>query len=421
MDGMRLIVRTRKGIVLKGVYGFQRQDFKTGLIVHSDGIVRGIDGDIHINELFKSLAEKKFDVTLGASFVSKYQKDDNDLLILPENIGSYGGRAKLRYGKLTFDTEYVFKENDPSSDNNNIYNTGHAALFNLGYSKKGFGFSFSGKSVDNMSYRSDRNQSLQVNLINYLPAMNKTHTYNLVATLYPYATQLNGEIAYQTEVVYTIPKESKFGGTYGTMINVNYSSAYQPLQHTSTINPKDSSGIAYVGRLFDKSSNLYWQDINISISRKFSKSFNVILSYFDIKLNNDVAKVTEDASGIISSHVSVLEMGYKVNKNHSLRIELQELRTNKGKGRDKGDWATAVIEYNYKSNWFFGIMDQYNYSNPEKDLQIHYIIGTVGYVQGSTRFTVSYGRQRAGLFCVGGVCRNVPASNGLTFSFTQSF
>jgi len=114
-------------------------------------------------------------------------------------------------------------------------------------------------------------------------------------------------------------------------------------------------------------------------------------------------------------------MGYKVNKNHSLRIELQELRTNKGKGRDKGDWATAVIEYNYKSNWFFGIMDQYNYSNPEKDLQIHYIIGTVGYVQGSTRFTVSYGRQRVGLFCVGGVCRNVPASNGLTFSFTQSF
>jgi hypothetical protein len=66
-------------------------------------------------------------------------------------------------------------------------------------------------------------------------------------------------------------------------------------------------------------------------------------------------------------------------------------------------------------------MDQYNYSNPEEDLQIHYVIGTVGYVQNATRFMVSYGRQRAGLFCVGGVCRNVPASNGLTFTFTQSF
>jgi hypothetical protein len=46
---------------------------------------------------------------------------------------------------------------------------------------------------------------------------------------------------------------------------------------------------------------------------------------------------------------------------------------------------------------------------------------TCGYIKGSTRFTVSYGRQRAGLFCVGGVCRFVPANNGLTLSFTQSF
>ena len=421
MDGMRLIVRPLKGVVLKGVYGSQRQDFKSGMVIHSSGIVRGLDGEIHFNELIKSLVDKKFDITLGASFVSKYQKDDNDLLKLPENVGSYGGRAKLRYGKLTFDAEYVVKENDPSSDNKEIYNTGHAALFNLGYSKKGFGFSFSGKSVDNMSFRSDRNQSLQVDLINYLPSMNKTHTYNLVASLYPYATQLNGEIAYQTEIVYTIPKGSKLGGTYGTTLNGNFSTAYQPLQHTSTIKTSDSTGIAYVGKPFDKSNNLYWQDINFSISRKFTKSFNLIVSYFDIKLNNDVAKVTEDATGIISSHVGVIEAGYKINKNHSLRVELQELVTNKGKGRDKGDWATAVVEYNFKSNWFFGVMDQYNYSNPEKDLQIHYVIGTVGYVEGSSRFTVSVGRQRAGLFCVGGVCRNVPASNGLTFSFTQSF
>ena len=421
MDGMRLIVRPVKGVVLKGVYGNQRQDFKSGIIIHSAGIVRGLDGEIHFNELIRGLNESKFDFTLGASFVSKYQKDDNDLLKLPENVGSYGARAKLRYGKLTFNAEHVIKENDPSSDNQNIYNLGHATLFNLGYSKKGFGFSFSGKSVDNMSFRSDRNQSLQVDLINYLPSMNKTHTYNLVASLYPYATQLNGEIAYQTEVVYTIPKGSKLGGTYGTTLNGNFSTAYQPLQHTSTIKASDSTGIAYVGRPFDKSSNLYWQDINFSISRKFSKSFNLVLSYFDIKLNNDVAKVTEDAKGIISSHIGVIEAGYKINKNHSIRIELQELVTNKGKARDKGDWATAVVEYNFKSNWFFGVMDQYNYSNPEKELQIHYVIGTVGYVEGSSRFTVSVGRQRAGLFCVGGVCRNVPASNGLTFSFTQSF
>ena len=102
-------------------------------------------------------------------------------------------------------------------------------------------------------------------------------------------------------------------------------------------------------------------------------------------------------------------------------MEVQELITNKGKGRDKGDWATVVLEYNYKSNWFVGFMDQYNYGNPIEELRIHYVIGTVGYVHESTRFTLSVGRQRAGLFCVGGVCRAVPAMNGLTLSFTQSF
>lgn len=421
LDGMRLVVRPYKGIVLKACYGRQRQAFIEGRVDVSTGIVRGLDGDIHFNEVLTFLKDKPFDVTVGGSFVSKYQKDDNDNLILPENVGSYGGRVKMRYKKFIFDAEYSIKENDPSIDNNLIYNNGYAALFNLGYSQKGFGISFSGKSVDNMSFRSDRNQKLQVDLINYLPSMNKTHTYNLVASLYPYATQLNGEIAYQTEIIYTIPKGSKIGGKYGTTINGNYSTAFKPVQNTAGINPLDSTGVTYTSIPFVASSTLFWQDINVSISRKFNKSFNLVLSYFDIKLNNDYSLITEDATGIITSHIGVVEFGYRLNTSHSFRVELQELITNKGAGRDKGDWATALVEYNYKSNWFLGVQDQYNYANPHEDLRIHYIIGSVGYVHESTRFTLSVGRQRAGLFCVGGVCRVVPASNGLTLSFTQSF
>jgi hypothetical protein len=45
----------------------------------------------------------------------------------------------------------------------------------------------------------------------------------------------------------------------------------------------------------------------------------------------------------------------------------------------------------------------------------------VGYIRGGNRFTVNYGRQRAGIFCVGGVCRQVPASNGLSISVTSTF
>ena len=66
-------------------------------------------------------------------------------------------------------------------------------------------------------------------------------------------------------------------------------------------------------------------------------------------------------------------------------------------------------------------MDQYNYGNPVEGQKLHYIYGSLGYIKDATRITLGYGRQRAGLFCVGGVCRFVPASNGLTLSFTHSF
>ncbi|MCT4623955.1 MAG: DUF6029 family protein, partial [Schleiferiaceae bacterium] len=40
---------------------------------------------------------------------------------------------------------------------------------------------------------------------------------------------------------------------------------------------------------------------------------------------------------------------------------------------------------------------------------------------GPTRVQLGYGRQPSGIFCVGGVCRFVPASNGLQMSITSNF
>jgi len=434
LDGARIIVRPKKGFVIKGVYGYQRESFDEGRIIHSPGIVRGFDGEIHLNETFEKLmAESKLDVTIGGSFVSKFEEDDNSLLTLPENVGCYGGRLKLKYGKFAFDAEYVLKEQDPSRDNDTIFNYGHAAVANLSYTQKGLGILLSAKSSDNMSFRSNRSQVLQTSLINYLPALTKTHTYNLVASLYPYPTQLVGEMAYQAEVLYTFQKGSLIGGKYGTSVNANFSTAYRPMRHTSGINPLDSTGVAYSTGLFDMSDSLYWQDINFNISKKFSKNFNVIVSYFNIQLNNDVATVTKE-TGIIKSNIFVLETGYKFKNKSSLRAELQALIVNRrdslgnelrlGQGGtpvDKGDWATVVIEYTINSNWFVSVMDQYNFGNPDKQHREHHPYLTAGYIRGATRITASYGRQRAGLFCVGGVCRPVPSSNGLTLSFTHSF
>ena len=323
MDGARIIVRPKKGIAIKGVYGYQRLSFQKGQIVHGDGIVRGIDGEVHLNESIDKMKSFPLDIVLGASFVSKFQADDDDALILPQNVAAYGGRAKLRYKNLYLDGEYILKEQDPSSDNGKIYNYGHAAVFNLSYTQKGLGILVSGKSVDNMSYRSDRNKDLQDVFINYLPSLNKTHTYNLVATLYPYATQPLGEVAFQTDVLYTFKKGTTLGGKYGTTIGGNFSTTYSPMHYTSGINPLDSTGVTYTSRLFAMSDSLYWQDINFNISKKFNKKFSTILSFYSIKINNDVAKISNDAAGIIHASIGVVELSYKINTHHSLRAEFQ--------------------------------------------------------------------------------------------------
>ena len=423
LDGMRLIVRPKKGLVLKGIYGRQRLSFEDGKLVHGEGLVRGFDGEINLNDAFKKLENFPLNMSFGASFVSKYQVDNEPDLILPENVGAYGGRAKFRYKNIALDGEYIIKEQDPSNENNKIYNFGHASVINLSYTKKGLGILLSGKSVDNMSYRSDRSKDLQDLLINYLPSLNKTHTYNLVSTLYPYVTQLLGEVAFQADVLYTFKKGTKMGGKYGTSINVNYSTTYRPIMHTSGINLSDSTGVTYKSRPFDKSDSLYWRDINVNLTKKINKNLSFIFSYFNIQINNDVAKISNDASGLISSHIGVIETAYRINKTNSIRTELQGMFVEKENGliKDKGNWATILVEYSISPSYFFSFMDQYNYGNATASKRVHYPIITCGYIKEATRFSVSYGRQRAGLFCVGGVCRFVPANNGLTFSFTQSF
>ena len=423
LDGARIIVKPKAGIVIKGLYGLQRLSFQSGRIVHSDGIVRGIDGEIHLNEALKKLNDSELDIVLGASFVSKYQRDDYSALILPENVGCYGGRFQLMYKNFFLDGEYVHKEQDPSIDNKYIYNNGHASVFNLTYTKKGLGLLFSAKSADNMSYRSDRNQILQDALINYLPALNKTHTYNLVATLYPYATQPLGEVAYQVDFLYTFKRKTKLGGKYGTTIGANFSTTYQPKMDASNYNPNDSTRVTYSSTPFVMSDSLYWQDINFNINKKFTKKFSGTLSYYNIKINNDVAKISNDSKGIINAHIGVVEMLFKVARKHSIRTELQGLfvKPQANGGNDQGDWFTALIEYTVSPHYFFSFMNQYNYGNSDENKRVNYPIITCGYIKESTRLTLSYGRQRAGLFCVGGVCRFVPANNGLTLSFTQSF
>ncbi len=322
----------------------------------------------------------------------------------------------MRYKRFYLNAEYVHKENDPTLLNNYSYNTGHGALVNLGYSQKGLGIILSAKSLDNIIFRSDRQILGNQLLINYLPATTNNHTYNLAGTLYPYAPNPAGEVAYQLDILYKIPKKTPLGGKYGTDLHLNVAVATDYVRSTDNANWVENR-IPYTAVPFNNTDSLFNFDFNFHISRKFSKKFKASAHYFHFIYNNDVNSVTKFAKKYIKSDIVVLDAKYKISKKHSIRAEVQGLWTKK----DRGNWATLLIEYTVSPSWFVAVMDQYNFGNPDPTQRLHYALGSFGYIYNNSRFMFSYGKQREGIFCIGGVCRPVPATNGLTFTFTHSF
>ena len=416
MDGASIRFSPKKGIDLKGVIGKMRYRFDGGKTFNSEGIVRGIDGNISLNDIIPGFSDSQFKISIGGSLVSRYQSAQNDTIIIPKNVGAYGGRMNMRYKKFTLGLEYIHKDNDPTAQNGYIYNTGHGALINFGYSQKGLGIIFTAKSLDNILFRADRDVVGNQLMINFLPATSNQHTYNLAGTLYPYGTNPFGEVAYQLDFLYKIPRKTKLGGKYGTDVHLNVALATDHVRHTSGVNP-EATYVTYEGRPFDMTDSIFNFDFNFHLKRKFNKKFKGSAHYYHFIYNNNVNNVTKLAKGFITSDIIVLDMQYKIARKHYLRAELQHLWT----ATDRGNWATFLLEYTISPKWFFAVMDQYNYGHPEERLQLHYLLGSFGYTHNRSRFMFSYGKQREGIFCIGGVCRPVPATNGLTFTFTHSF
>jgi hypothetical protein len=408
MDGFRVKYEPFRGANITAVIGKQRLFFDYG-----EGIVRGIDGELNLGEAFDSLFNEKTQIIIGGSFVSKFQADQNSQYNLPENVGAWASRFQARFGDFSLQGEYTYKINDPSADNGYIYKPGEGALLQASYSQKGFGISVGAKRIDNLSFRSERDAALTDVLINYLPALTRQHTYNLLATLYPYATQPNGEMGFQAELIYKIKKKTPLGGKYGTGILINYSTANNI--DTNLLNDATTKRMGYTSD-FLKIGEVYFKDLNVEITKKFTKKLKGIFTYANIHYNKDVIEGKLDY-GLVKSHIAVADVTYKLKKKHAIRTEVQGLFTE----QDQGDWATLLIEYTISPHWYIAVMDQYNYGNEDKKKQLHYYFASMGYTNKTNRIMLSYGRQRAGIFCVGGVCRNVPASNGLTLTITSSF
>ncbi len=238
--------------------------------------------------------------------------------------------------------------------------------------------------------------------------------------MYPYATQVNGEIGFQADIMYKIKKKTLLGGRYGMDLKLNYSRVNSiNKNHVEPIAQSSYEGtMGYTSNFFDIGDELYFQEYNLELSRRMSRSvrMNFMYSYQSF---NPIA-FGHEGDPFVYANIFALDATKRLGKN-SIRGELQWLITEQNYGDwAKGDWLQATVEYNIKGNWFMAITDQWNYGN-KIEKKVHYYNLAFGYNKGTNRISVSYGKQRNGIICIGGVCREVPASNGLFMTITSSF
>lgn len=414
--GLNVALRPFEGVTVKALAGKQRYYWEYG-----NGIVRGIDGEVNFNSVIKAMADSKFRLTMGAGFVSKYEPDQTISfsgnpayrLSLPLNVGAGAVRADINYGNWSLQAEYAHKGQDPSVMNDFIYREGEALMLNATYSQKGFSANVQAKRVDNMSFKSVRTESGEMLYINYIPAITKQHTYAFLS-MYPYATQTTGEMGLQADVMYKIKKETLLGGKYGTDIRLN--GAIITGIDTNRIGGNGTLG--YTSEWF-KTGDLYYADASLEVAKKLNSKLKLTCTY-GYQIFNPIVEGHEGQ--LHHNHILVGDLTWKINKKNVLRFEAEWMASDSKYDPnvdDKrcGDWIMGLVEYNFTSAWFVSVSDQYAY----RDGVGNYYNVSVGYNHGATRLQLGYGKQREGLLCIGGVCRQVPASNGLTFSLTTSF
>lgn len=409
-DGVRVRARLYDGIRVTGLLGKQRLFWTTG-----PGIVRAADVDLSLNELLPSLQEDGWRLGLGGSVVSRFQEDRDPLYNLPENVAAFAGRLNAGYGEFSLIGEYAYKVNDPSTSNRFSYNPGTALFVSASYATTGLGVTLSGKRIDNMDFRSDRSATGNNLTLNYLPAITRQHTYTLPA-IYPYGTQPTGEVGWQADVVYNIPRNSALGGKYGLDIAVNYSEVHQ-------IDTAITDEFTYESPFPGVGDRLYFRDFNIELSKKWSTDLKTTLAYINLTYDKDQIE-GKTGYGLVYSNIVVADITYRLTASNSVHVELQHMSSSQdetAQEKSYGDWVFGLVEYAVAPSWFFSLYDQYNYGNDDPDKRLHYYSAGVVFVQGVHRMSLSVGRQRGGLLCVGGVCRVVPAASGVTFSLSSSF
>ena len=411
LRGGKIEATPYKGIYFTALGGKQRRywncydDGAWGWNYKQDAVL-GANLELGLQEWIPQLQDAGANLTIGGSYVSKYQKADTILFIdpsamqaymynLPEWVGAGSVRAQLQMKGWNAMVEYAYKANDPSILNNYSYNHGEALLMSLSYSQKGLAVLAQVKRSENMSFRSDRQANLIAGTINHMPPFAMQHTY-MLTSLYPYSTDLiANEWAFQGEVRYTWKRGTAMGGKYGTTLKLNASH----IRGTSDT-------------WFGMSEEPYYTDVNLELNKKINKQWYIgAMAMYQTYNKRIIGK-----SGIARSGIGVVEAKYAMNKKVQMRAELQYLYSR----QYEGQWIAALYELSLWRQLVLSGQWMYNIGHAPDATNGHYYTVAATYTHGAHRLMAGYTKTRAGFNCSGGVCRYVPEQQGvtLTYNFT---
>ena len=414
LRGGRIVYKPVSGVTLKALTGKQRRYWH-----HNDALVSGADIEVGLEQFIKALEAHDTHITLGGSWVNKHEKANADAIFvdathklnLPKYVNAWDARINLTHKGFSVLAEYAQKTQDPSFDNGYHFGKGNVAMLSTSYSQKGMSVLLQAKRSEGMSFRSRRSMSGTSSYINHLPAFTHDQTYALAAQ-YPYATNPNGEWAFQAEFGYSFKKGTTLGGKYGTKLKFNLSHV-RGLDYDGVKDPVADGRIigsnGYKSSFF-KMGETYYQDIDVQIEKRFTRDFSLIFMYMNERYN---MTVIEGHGGMIKSNILIADGKYKFSPKLTLRCELQ-YQFCKG---DDGDWAFGLAELSWAPHWMFTVSDMWNCG----ETKVHYYQALVTYSLKSHRIQAGYGRTCAGFNCSGGVCRWVPATRGFTLSYNYSF
>lgn len=369
--------------------------------------VGGADLSVSLSDIIGS---EELMMSIEGSYVNRRERLDRELngmnygtdyfpyfeLTSPD-LNMYSARLNLDYKGFTLRGEYAGKGKDISSGAVlGKAAKGSAVLAELGYNVGGLSVSAQVRRLEMMGTPLSLYGNLGVmgNTLNYLPALTRQHTY-MLAALNPCQMNAEGELAVQADVYYTL--RSKQSRQRYWNFHANYSTSYT-LKGYQTASGKREQ---------------LWSDLNVDVERQWNKQWKSTLMFSRQEWNTSHGQGPALPSTTFASNIFVGDVMYKINKKFSLRMEAQYLLSNDY----EGDWVAGLVEFNVAPHWSVFFSDMYNLGTTKTN----YYNGGLSFTHNRTRVQVSYGRNRAGYVCSGGVCRYQPAYTGVNLMLTTSF